>query len=253
MNALLHRRFCAPMRASCQPLERRTMMNTISIPGPFNPGVVTPAPQVRSVLDPLGTLLVRGTSSADQVDLVRSGALILVRSRTGNASRSRRFVAAQVQRIRVIGAAGDDRLTVGEGILRGVSLLGGDGDDTLVGGNGFRPDTLSGGPGDDVLVGIASRQRVITDQPLIGDVLVGGSGDDEIFGSGAFDQVAGGDGFDSYHFALRETGDEPIVHETSTANDSPGIRVFNDGRPAELIIPMMEVEDLTRRAVVVDS
>jgi Ca2+-binding RTX toxin-like protein len=226
------------------------MLSTISITGPFNPGVVTPSPGVRSTLDALGTLIVRGTNSADQVQLIASGAFITVQSRTGNAFRSQAFIAARVQRIRVIGAGGDDRLSMGSGINRGASLLGGEGDDTLIGGNGFRSDTLSGGPGDDMLVGVLSRQHAGV-SPLLGDIMVGGSENDTIFGSGGFDQVAGGDGFDTYQFALRETGNEPIVQAISPANGGVSIQVFNDGRPAQLTIPIVEVEDLTRTSVTI--
>ena len=69
-------------------------------------------------------------------------------------------------------------------VLRNIqNLIGGAGDDTLIGDGG--PNTLTGGHGDDVLRGRAGR-----------DELRGGPGDDRIYGDNGADVIWGGAGAD---------------------------------------------------------
>ena len=71
-----------------------------------------------------------------------------------------------------------------------VSVLAGDMDDSVTGGN-----TLRGGPGDDRLTGGASHQVLDGDEG--NDTLSGGDGDDTLLGGSGVDLVLGEDGFDT--------------------------------------------------------
>ena len=92
------------------------------------------------------------------------------------------------------GDAGDDRLMgdAGEDMLRG-----GLGNDLLVAGAGI-VNQLFGDEGDDRLLGSdeGSEDPNLLDATFFGDVMSGGSGDDQIFGLGGSDDVDGGDGDD---------------------------------------------------------
>ncbi|HDQ71259.1 MAG TPA: calcium-binding protein, partial [Chloroflexi bacterium] len=84
------------------------------------------------------------------------------------------FGAAQVyegdfDRVLIIGGAGDDRITVSPALTVPVTILGMDGDDTLIGGGAA--DFLDGGAGDDTLIGGGAA-----------DFLDGGAGDDTLIG-----------------------------------------------------------------------
>jgi Ca2+-binding RTX toxin-like protein len=81
----------------------------------------------------------------------------------------------------IVGLAGDDRLRARSPGYVGDTLLGGDGDDVLLG--GYRGDVVKGGRGDDRL--IAS---------LSGDWLYGGPGRDTIEAGGGRDEVYARDG-----------------------------------------------------------
>jgi Tol biopolymer transport system component len=83
----------------------------------------------------------------------------------------------------VLGLGGNDRLYADDTyyFFDGNTLVGGPGNDRLVG--GFARDTLDGGPGDDVLTGGGSA-----------DVLIGGPGNDHIAGGGGGDTIYARDG-----------------------------------------------------------
>jgi Ca2+-binding RTX toxin-like protein len=82
------------------------------------------------------------------------------------------------------GEAGDDVVVVGRNVPVAVTLRGGPGDDTLVGGAGG--DKLLGGPGDDTLVGRGGD-----------DALYGGPGNDKLIGGRGTDTCVGGPGRDT--------------------------------------------------------
>ena len=103
------------------------------------------------------------------------------------------FDAAAVLRVLVDGGAGGDSISAAH-LSKPAVLIGGDGNDTLFGGD--RADSLSGGPGSDLLYGGSD------DDTLNGgtgrDRLYGGSGDDVLVAEdGEFDYVNGGSGHDS--------------------------------------------------------
>ncbi|MCI0458154.1 MAG: PKD domain-containing protein, partial [Gemmataceae bacterium] len=97
----------------------------------------------------------------------------------------------RIDRIAVYGQAGDDQITVAEGIKLPAELYGGDGDDYLSGGSGA--DLLLGGSGNDVLRGHKGR-----------NVLIGGQGHDHLFGGSAQSLLIGGrTAHDANDIALR--------------------------------------------------
>ena len=109
-----------------------------------------------------GMLAVAGTAGDDAITVALNGASVDV-TEDGQV---RSFDAARVTRgVRVDGRAGDDLITVDNGITVTARLTGGAGDDVLVGGAGA--DALNGGGGDDDLDGGAGADR-----------LGGGKGDD---------------------------------------------------------------------------
>jgi Tol biopolymer transport system component len=81
----------------------------------------------------------------------------------------------------LLGEAGNDTLTAVASYFVGDTLVGGPGNDLLVG--SFASDTLEGGPGNDVLRGGASP-----------DLLIGGPGRDVIQGQGGRDLIRARDG-----------------------------------------------------------
>jgi RTX calcium-binding nonapeptide repeat (4 copies) len=85
---------------------------------------------------------------------------------------------------------GDDKVTVSRGVMIPVTVRGGPGRDTLVGGSG--DDKLIGGPGADRLIGGPGNDDLIGGPDS--DVLVGGSGNDTLLTGPGFDFARGGSG-----------------------------------------------------------
>lgn len=92
--------------------------------------------------------------------------------------------APSIAGFEVNAAGGDDRVTVAKDVAIPVTMRGGPGDDTLLGGGGS--DKLIGGPGDDRLVGWRGA-----------DLLYGGPGDDALVGGPGRDVLRGGPGTDT--------------------------------------------------------
>jgi len=80
---------------------------------------------------------------------------------------------------------GDDVVTVGRAVGVAVTLRGGPGNDQLVGSSSVIGDKLIGGPGDDILMGRAGP-----------DLLYGGPGSDHLYGGPDDDRLVGGSGND---------------------------------------------------------
>ena len=123
-----------------------------------------------------GTLLLRGTSGHDAVDLrIRKSDGRLV-ARVGDVVQT--FKASTVKRIVVSGYGGND------------TILGGDGDDTLFGNTGS--DHIEGGAGNDNIAAGAGNDYVLGG--VGDDFLAGNSGNDRLSGAGGNDQLFGGPG-----------------------------------------------------------
>ncbi|MHC4880029.1 MAG: SdrD B-like domain-containing protein, partial [Planctomycetota bacterium] len=89
------------------------------------------------------------------------------------------------------GAAGDDFVDASLSPIA-VRVLGGMGDDELIGSEG--DDQLIGGGGNDVISGADGDDRILGNSGS--DELSGGAGDDQLRGHNGDDQLAGGDGDD---------------------------------------------------------
>jgi Ca2+-binding RTX toxin-like protein len=125
-----------------------------------------------------GTLIVQGTAGDDAIVVTSDGAKVTVtiNGLTGSFQ--------DVARIRLEGAAGADSIRFAGTLNVPVTLLGGRGDDDLVGAG--RHVTLSGGAGNDTLT--AQGQRGVT--------MIGGLGDDVLRGAAGVDSFYGGAGND---------------------------------------------------------
>ncbi|MBS2021131.1 MAG: hypothetical protein JST92_01885 [Deltaproteobacteria bacterium] len=114
------------------------------------------------------------------------------------------------------------------------NLIGGDGDDTLIGNSG--PNRLEGGPGDDTIYGLDGD-----------DVLVGGPGDDRLFGGNGDDtflyvSASGGEGNDvidcgagandTIDFSVRTVAVRVDLRAGSTSTGSGGEAITISG-PAD--------------------
>jgi VCBS repeat-containing protein len=103
------------------------------------------------------------------------------------------------------------------GIADGVTLNGGNGNDTLTGTGG--EDRLDGGNGNDILYGMDGH-----------DLLFGGNGTDSLYGGGGNDRLAGGNGDDLLSggsgndlFVFGRGGGSDTVLDFDTANDRIGL------------------------------
>ena len=183
-------------------------------------------------LEDVGEVVIAGTTGNDRSLVVESGSQLTV-SQTG--FETRQFSLSEVQQIRFIGLAGDDRFEnrssipsfafgqEGNDVLIGGSgadrligsggndqLFGNGGDDFILAGNG--DDEVSAGAGDDRVNGVGGTNEIdggvgddlifggsgvdnITD-PSGANRLIGGSGDDTISGGSGADTVHGGPGAD---------------------------------------------------------
>ena len=124
---------------------------------------------------------------------------------------------------RLMGGDGDDTLTGGDETAGGDTLMGGEGRDTLSGGGGA--DKLMGGAGNDTLAGGADD-----------DTLNGGAGDDEMTGDG---------GSDTFVFSPDDGDGDDIITGFAVADDRIDLRAFN--LDAEDLIPLISVRGGTVR------
>ena len=166
------------------------------------------------------TALVAQSPSPD--NFTRLNRLLLVDTYQGDLAVS----LTNIQHATLAGGAGNNILDASAFTLGGVSLLGLDGNDLLIGGYGN--DRLDGGNGNDTLYGGAGS-----------DNLIGGAGNDVLNGAGHFDPtlgsngndiLAGGLGNDTYVFditaqpptPLNPNPPPPIPLGTETIIENPG-------------------------------
>ena len=130
------------------------------------------------------------------------------------------------------GGLGDDTLTIAASNVNGASVLGDDGNDTLVGGPG--DDRLDGGPGDDKLSGGPKDDSL--DGAAGADTLSGESGDDTLYGSADGDEIDGGDDTDLISFRDEPEGaDRPDDVEVDLSMTGP--------QPGAAGVTLIAVED----------
>lgn len=126
-----------------------------------------------------GTLTVNGTKSHDSISVQTIGKQVRV---TLNG-KTETVAAAQVQKVVVDGKGGNDTINAAKlsRLLKGTSLLGGEGNDRITG--SAYADYLGGGNGNDILFGGGGN-----------DVLEGGKGADQMFGEAGNDKLLAKDG-----------------------------------------------------------
>ncbi len=116
-----------------------------------------------------GILTVHGTVKNDVININQSGNTITAAGRT--------FSASSVNRIVVLGEAGNDTITISESITKWTRLFGGQGSDTIYGGSGI--DEIYGGSGNDKLYGRGGNDEIYGG--LGSDVVNGGAGNNRVF------------------------------------------------------------------------
>jgi uncharacterized delta-60 repeat protein len=159
-------------------------------------GASTP---ISITLNRRGSLIVHGDGGDNAILVSRRprDGRIIVRCHTGEGEWGdgdlvRSFPPARVRRIGIFAVAGDDHVTIGEGIARGCFIDAGAGADVVIGGaggdyvlGGSGADRIDGGDGDDTLLGGDGS-----------DSLAGGAGGDLLYGNGGIDTLNGNGGND---------------------------------------------------------
>ncbi len=201
-------------------------------------------------------LIYAGTAADDALTLTQAGTTL---NATGMITGGTTVAAPDVERIVIVTAAGNDRITLdslalpttvdagaGNDSIDGnlvtdasLTLLGGDGNDVIVGGGqadlldgGAGGDRLSGGAGGDVLLGGAG-----------GDVLIGGLGPDEIDGGADSDLIEWtvGDGNDAVDAG---SGQDRLSYRGSGASDIAVISSIGRILTATIGAETVAIEDL---------
>ena len=139
----------------------------------------------------------------------------------------------------VMGSEENDMIT---GDANANRLMGGDGDDTLNGGDESEGgDTLMGGAGRDNLNGGGGADKLMGGAG--GDVLLGGAGDDTLIGGAGEDEMTGEAGNDTFVFSPDDGPGHDIINSfggTSTSvEDKIDLRAF--GLDADDLIPLISV------------
>lgn len=156
------------------------------------------------------------------------------------------LTASGLPRVTLTGNGGDDYIDASQTDLR-VSLNGGSGNDTLIGGSfddwfdgGSGNDILWGGSGDDTMLGGPGNDSMSggDDQDVVNgqageDSLTGGDGNDYVYGGAGRDTVDGGDGIDivkgqggfdliigSYASAVAERNEFRLLRPNSNSPDN---------------------------------
>ena len=134
-----------------------------------------------------GTLQVAGDAAANKILIAPDGGGVVVDvGEDGTADF--RFDAGTITAIDVEGAGGDDELRVLNGIGVPVTLGGGNGDDTLLGGD--EADTLNGGGGDDLVDGNRGADTALLGGGADTFQWDPGDGSDVVEGQGGNDTLA---------------------------------------------------------------
>ena len=147
-------------------------------------------PAWRWRVDAGGTLAIVGSNDADNITVAPSGTGTLRVNYNGTI---KNFAAASITSVQVYGQDGNDIITLSTlGI--GTYVLGGAGNDTLIGGD--QADNLVGGGGKDLIEGNAGDDRL---SGLAGnDNIMGGGGKDRLYGGDGNDVLNGGTGADRF-------------------------------------------------------
>lgn len=165
-----------------------------------------PKGSVSVTFDPLGNLNVVGTNASDTIRVLRGPTSNQVAVWVNNINRGTYTLASTEKKVTITARAGNDHvLSQWLGLSE---ILGGLGNDTLLGGPGRNlihgnegNDFIQGGNAADVLYGDAGNDRLFGlggDDILFGgagnDFLSGGLGNDDLFGQAGADFLVGGPG-----------------------------------------------------------
>lgn len=224
----------------------RQKLNLISLESRDVPSVVPIVPIFDS-----GRLMIEGTKFDDMIQ-VRIDPNEFIGVVEANGSIAAKFDVGTVRSIEIHGDEGNDRIFIGTGISVPTLLDGGEGNDWLFASEGHvrqftlgmkpgRPSTsaiLIGGAGDDVLFGTNDR-----------DMLIGGDGRDVLMGNGAEDILIAGrsivDGDSKVLFSLMASWNSTDAYVDRVANIRLEMKsaiptnrdmsfVFHDGSADEL-------------------
>lgn len=171
-------------------------------PSRFDFGLGLESLETRTVLSATllsdGTLLVVGSLQGDNMVVAAESGNGRVRL-TGVPGVNAGTVFENVQRVRILGDQGNDRIAV-QGSARALNgsrlrftILGGNGSDTLIGGPAS--DELRGGNGGDSLFGRSGADLLLGGNA--GDLLSGQRGNDRLEGANGTDALLGGPGNDA--------------------------------------------------------
>jgi len=142
-----------------------------------------------------GLLTVLGTDGPDRIVLT-AGPLAGDVAVSGVGDAADGTIFNSIDRIEIEGLAGNDRITIGRGIIESagaainVVVEGGSGNDRIRGGDG--DDTIIGGDGNDRLLGRGGDDNI--DGGAGTDKIRGGRGDDTLIGTSGEDRIRGGKG-----------------------------------------------------------
>jgi Ca2+-binding RTX toxin-like protein len=191
-------------------LERRNMLTGVTVEG--------------------GALTIAGSKLADNIQVEVSGNNLVVNMNGQQTTTPAWLVTGRA--IVIDGLAGNDEITIAEGVTYTTTIHGGAGNDTIRGGDlddllfgNAGNDTIFGGEGKDTITGGAGVDTIHGDD---GDDLINGdAGNDTIFGDAGKDECHGGAGNDIIHggdgkdYLLGEAGKD-VLYGDAGADDLTG-------------------------------
>jgi Ca2+-binding RTX toxin-like protein len=158
--------------------------------------ITTPTAADRFASISNGTLTAKGNDGDDRIYATTNGSIFALTRHDFTQV----FSATGVKGVVLDGGEGNDSLVLGAGMI-GSRILGGGGNDTLIGSDG--DDTIEGGTGKDRLLGGGGSDRLsgaggndLLDGGSGVDRLWGESGNDQLFGGSSNDYLFGGSGTD---------------------------------------------------------
>jgi Ca2+-binding RTX toxin-like protein len=181
-------------------------------------------PQVSSPFAVLrgGKLTVSGTSGDDSIVFQLSGTALKVK----RCGESLAFKYSSVSQIAVSALDGNDKVIIGRGI-RGATVHGGSGNDSLFGGQGN--DRLYGDGGSDSIEGRGGSDRLYGGSG--NDLILGGDQNDTIYGESGDDTIDAGNGDDRIYAGA---GDDSILggpgNDIATADASDILKSISKRR-----------------------
>jgi hypothetical protein len=135
-----------------------------------------------------GALMIVGSDERNSINVFadRGGVVVILDGQRYGAFED-------VESIVVDAGAGNDVVVIAGNIRQDAELIGGEGNDTLIGGKGS--DFLSGDAGNDTLIGGSGHDSLSGGDGR--DVLIGGNGHDQLSGGAGNDVLIGGSGNDA--------------------------------------------------------